>query len=329
VKKILILTREKDLHCDFVTNKIREQGGDTLRINTDKITSNLSYTFINHGQNVFLNSLLISDTELSFSTDSYDTIWYRKPIPVDVSPQYSNKEVSEFINSEYNIFLKEFYALNNQKKWVNDIWSINRAEFKLNNLNLAHNLGFIIPKTIVTNNPVDAENFAKSCNWNIIVKAFRAKGITHEEKPYVLYTNKVSSEEFEKFKTNIAICPTILQEYIEKQIELRVTVVNEEIFTAAIHSQENALTKLDFRVGNTLNLKHTVYHLPHKVSKALLEFNKYYNLCFSTFDIILTPRGEYVFLECNPNGQWYWIEELTELPISNAVAKLLIKGNNI
>ena len=47
-------------------------------------------------------------------------------------------------------------------------------------------------------------------------------------------------------------------------------------------------------------------------------------LNFGCFDFIVTPSGEYVFLECNPNGQWLWVELETGLPISQAIAEFLI-----
>lgn len=42
--------------------------------------------------------------------------------------------------------------------------------------------------------------------------------------------------------------------------------------------------------------------------------------------MIVTPKGDYVFLEINPDGQWLWIERLTGLPISEAIADLLLRG---
>lgn len=323
MKKILVITRENDLHADFVIHKIRSYGGDVIRLNTETITSNLSYTFTDVGESTS-NLIEISDSNITFSTDSYQTIWYRKPLPVDVAKAHGNKDLSDFINSEHNIFISEFYEINRKKKWVNDIWSMKRADFKLVNLTTAHTLGFKIPKTIVTNRILDAEAFAAANNWKVLVKAFRAKGITHESKPYVLYSNVVNKENFEKFKDGISLCPTILQQYIEKKLELRVTVVGNCIFTAAIHSQEDPSTLYDYRAGDTFKLKHTVYQLPEQVSNAILRFNRHYGLSFSTFDIILTPSNEFVFLECNPNGQWYWIEELTNMPIAAAIAELLL-----
>ena len=38
---------------------------------------------------------------------------------------------------------------------------------------------------------------------------------------------------------------------------------------------------------------------------------------------ILTSSGDYIFFEVNPSGQWLWIEHLTGLPISRAIAELL------
>ncbi|MEU9831686.1 hypothetical protein AB0D67_09090 [Streptosporangium sp. NPDC048047] len=41
------------------------------------------------------------------------------------------------------------------------------------------------------------------------------------------------------------------------------------------------------------------------------------------------PLGEDdipVFLECNPNGQWGWLEDATGLPIAAALAGLLLEG---
>jgi glutathione synthase/RimK-type ligase-like ATP-grasp enzyme len=50
-------------------------------------------------------------------------------------------------------------------------------------------------------------------------------------------------------------------------------------------------------------------------------------LSYGAIDMILTPDGRYVFLEINPNGQYYWIEQMTGLPISDAVCDLLIAGD--
>lgn len=66
--------------------------------------------------------------------------------------------------------------------------------------------------------------------------------------------------------------------------------------------------------------------LSSDVEEKLLMMLRRLNLNYGAFDLILTPEGKYVFLELNPNGQYLWIEHLTKLPISEAIADLLIKG---
>jgi glutathione synthase/RimK-type ligase-like ATP-grasp enzyme len=47
-------------------------------------------------------------------------------------------------------------------------------------------------------------------------------------------------------------------------------------------------------------------------------------LNFGAFDFILTPSGEYVFLEVNPVGEWGMLERDLDLPISTAIADFLV-----
>jgi len=46
-------------------------------------------------------------------------------------------------------------------------------------------------------------------------------------------------------------------------------------------------------------------------------------LVFGALDFVVTPDGQWIFLEINPNGQWFWIERQTGMPISTALAELL------
>lgn len=48
-----------------------------------------------------------------------------------------------------------------------------------------------------------------------------------------------------------------------------------------------------------------------------------FRLPFGAFDFVITPDGEWVMLECNPNGQWLWLHHMAKLPIPAALADLL------
>jgi hypothetical protein len=49
-------------------------------------------------------------------------------------------------------------------------------------------------------------------------------------------------------------------------------------------------------------------------------------LRYGAFDFAVTNDDNYIFLECNPGGQFGWIEANTTLPITHALADLLEKG---
>jgi pyruvate carboxylase len=46
-------------------------------------------------------------------------------------------------------------------------------------------------------------------------------------------------------------------------------------------------------------------------------------LRFGALDFLVTPEGEWVFLEVNPNGQRAFVEQATGLPIAAAIAGAL------
>lgn len=325
-KPILIITGRDDVHADHVILELAKLGRDVVRLNTEDLSNRASYSIeLTRSRNACFNfSLSIRDSGKAITRDSFDTVWYRKPNPIPPPANVVEESAKEFVREEYEYFLRSLYCLLEQKHWVNPFWSLRRANQKLPNLELAAQLGFRVPRTIVTNDAVNAEAFAEACGWNILVKTFNFSGFVVEKKEaWHCFAHKLSSEELRRFRETVRLSPTFLQEYIDKSVELRVTIIGTQLFTAAIHSQDNAESKWDWRAANPYELLHQKEALPVELSQKLLEFNQHYGLEFSTFDIIRTPEKEYVFLECNPNGQWYWVEELTALPMAAQMAWLL------
>jgi hypothetical protein len=58
----------------------------------------------------------------------------------------------------------------------------------------------------------------------------------------------------------------------------------------------------------------------------MLRFLEAFGLSFGAFDFVVTPDGEWVMFECNPFGQYGWLEEALDLPITAALADLLTNG---
>ena len=93
----------------------------------------------------------------------------------------------------------------------------------------------------------------------------------------------------------------------------------------SIDSQSKEETATDWRKGSYTDLRHQVVSLPGDVEAACVKLVKNLGLRFGAIDLVLDRKGRFWFLECNPNGQWAWIENRTGLPISAAIVDELLR----
>ena len=148
-----------------------------------------------------------------------------------------------------------------------------------------------------------------------------------ENDQLLLFTRRVRREELSRITQRAHNCPIILQEYIEKDFELRITIVGNKTFACAIHSQKSKKTSEDWRRYDIDNTPHEIFDLPRDINDKLVSLVKHLGLVFGCIDMIVTPKGEFVFLEINPNGQWLWIERLTGMPIGEELAHMIAAGH--
>ena len=155
---------------------------------------------------------------------------------------------------------------------------------------------------------------------------------TDDGMEYVFYSRKAQSKDIvaqpeEAFRQTVCF----LQNYVEKKYELRITVCNEDVIACKIDSQslDDDKGKVDWRQGYDYGLKQEIVEIPNEIKTFCTSFLKEMHLNFGCFDFIVTPNDEYVFLECNPNGQWLWIELETGYDISKIIALNLAKYENI
>jgi len=198
------------------------------------------------------------------------------------------------------------------------------AGYKLVQLQTASQCGLAIPETLVTNDPVMARDFFDGCGGEVIYKTLRqhtlAEGAT-------IYTSEVLPEHLERdMRAGIRDTAHLFQKKVPKELELRSMVIGKRILTAEIYSQHSESSRIDFRRGYD-DLRYGIHDdLPLNLQVKLLRFMDRMDLAFGMIDFILTPGGEYVFLEVNPSGQWYWLEKETGLPMCDALADYLVEG---
>jgi Glutathione synthase/Ribosomal protein S6 modification enzyme (glutaminyl transferase) len=199
--------------------------------------------------------------------------------------------------------------------WVNNPAADANAHRKLYQLRVAQDVGLTIPETLITSDPALAREFvARLGVGRTIYKAFSGTREAWRE------TRLVKEDEVPLMEA-VRFAPVIFQRYIEAKVDLRVTVVGNEIFSAALYSQQSTYP-IDFR----MDMAHTrieVHTLPLAVQDQLRALMQRLGIVYGAIDMRLTPEGEYVFLEVNPAGQWLFIEGCSRQPITAALACLL------
>lgn len=211
--------------------------------------------------------------------------------------------------------------------WVSDPQAIRSASIKIPQLKLAADMGFTIPRFTVTNDVDSAREFISSCHEGVIVKVLTNPFIAYSDQWCRLYTHLLSTSDLDKIES-VRFGPTFLQEFVQKAMDVRVTVIGEEVFSVGIESAEFKQAQIDFRRVEIYDLPHTVMALPEHLSSLCIELVRRLGLRFGAIDLILTPDGQYFFLEINPNGQWYWLELVTGVPLTRSLCNLLTNGLN-
>ena len=318
---ILILTNKQDVHADYVIKRLGS-GADVFRLNTEDILSRYRVAIgIDHQGR--WDGEITDETGRSVNLRQLRVSWFRKPEFDFFSGSATDPDVQKFVSSETRALIETLYSLPSIT-WVNDPFVATRNKVKFQQLFLAECFGIGVPKTLITTRPEEAKKFFMECGEELLTKAIYTGNVTINGLNQGIPSKKVDQSEFYSVYERIRYCPTLLQEYVPKSFEVRVTVIGDRVFAVKIDSQEHEETKVDWRLHTPLN-PHSVLALPKEVEAFCLEFLKGQDLLFGAMDFIVTPEGEYVFLENNPFGQYLWLEFETGLPLTQAICDLLMR----
>ena len=324
---VLILSNKEDAHPSPVIDILHREGVPFFRLNTESLLSDYEFVWWSHsdGMDFCVKNI---HTNLQIKGSEISAVWERRPeTPADLflpsSPKINKHNLSEALG--FLSFLRHY---------IKDIPSIGSivndrvAASKMLQLKIAKQVGLTTPDTCFSNRKKDIATFAENYPY-IIIKSIENDFIWDEEndQEYVFYAQKIASSTLSSIPEE-AFSQTVsyVQNYVEKDYELRVTVVGNEVFACRIDSQklDEDKGKIDWRQGYDYGLTHDVAHLPLELEHKCVAYLRQMGLRFGCFDFIATPKHEYIFLECNPNGQWLWIELLTGLKISESIARHLI-----
>lgn len=312
---VLLITNKGDVTTDFVVKCLREEKINFYRFNTEDLLSKIFLSF-----NFSANEFKLIDQNLNIEVDllKIKSVYYRRPLSPKFKDENLNYGEKKFVNNEIVYSLEGLYKILKNAFWISSVFAIREAESKVHQLQVAKEIGFKIPDSLITNNSKIAASFIK--NNKTVIKPIKSGLIEDSRSQQVIFTSLITdTQEIERIK----FCPTYFQRFINKTADVRVTVVGDEIFAALINSQEYDETKVDWRSSENLKLKYERIVLPSNLKYMCLELTKKLNLNFGAIDFVIDQNGDFFFLEINPNGQWAWIERQLDYKISFEIVKLL------
>lgn len=310
-ERILLVTNKRDVTTDFIVLELRRRGVSFFRLNTEDMP--LHEVVITDGDPARLS---LTGPGGSLNLSDVTAAYYRRPGSLDVTGTAS---VAAYVAAEWSAILRSLWTAL-EGRWLNSPFAILQAEDKPRQLATARRVGLRIPDTLVTNAFDMARSF--QAGRQIVAKPLRHALIDDGEVGSVVFTSRVErlkDDDADAFRR----APVILQREIPKLADVRVVVVDGRVFATRILSQVHEETQVDWRRGIRTDLAHEPMELPPEISAGCISVTSSLGLRFAAIDLVEDDEGTFWFLEANPNGQWAWIEQRTDAPITAAIVDAL------
>jgi hypothetical protein len=316
---LLILTNSEDATASFLVPLLEEACIPFLRLDTDALIPRISFSYRAGKPELRVDGRWIEADEIT-------NIWYRRP-EILKDAQFDASSEGKYARSEWTEFVECFFAHVPRDKWMNHPASNAGASRKLEQLSTAASLGFLLPDTMVTQEPSELTAFYEKHDRKVIVKPISNGYVERgaDQRDSLIYTNRVLDEHL-KDLADLSHCPAFFQQFIEKSYDVRITTVDGDIHAVALFAADKSGgQRCDIRRNNMLDVIYKQIELPERIRQAAASLLRHYNLRFSAIDMAVATSGEWYFFEVNPNGQWAWLDSSAGTRIGSSFVKSFSK----
>ena len=326
-KRELIITNSYDIHADSVMEKLRNKNRNPFRINMDLFPKDYGVA-LKFTAGKWEGHITLKSTEERLDFQNVGVVWMRKKADFNYADDTLEKREREYLDEELeHILFSLLYSL--ECSWMSHPKHVRGAIWKGEQQSRAAAMGFAVPPSLISNNPEDTRKFCKSFKTGAVFKSLSSPVVTLEndtgETSGQFLPTTLITDAHDDLIESVELSPCFFQQYIPKAYELRVVVILDQVFAAKIHSQDDERTKIYSR-DMSADILYEAEDLPAEISDLCRRYVQSYGLTYGALDLIVTPTGEYVFLENNPVGQFLYVEQLIpKLDMSGALADSLIK----
>jgi ATP-grasp ribosomal peptide maturase len=308
---VLIATEADDPTADMVITELNRRDVPVVRFNPADVGGDLTVSVRFGGAERALEASRIRTPSRTADLESVRSLYWRRPTWPSFT--YLGEADARFAAAQVRHgFGGVLYQLPGCL-YVNHPLRNAEAEHKPLQLAVAQRLGFTVPPTLVSND-LDAVRVFVATHREVVHKVLRWTPYRQGGVGLTTWTEPVTSDELDE---SIVVVPHLFQARVDKVADLRVVVVGRQVFAVRIDSG-----LLDWRKDYSA-LTYSVVDLPGRLEKTLVEYLRFFGLASGSFDLAIDREGDFHWLELNPNGQWGWLEDETELPLTSAFADLL------
>ncbi|MEU8499170.1 RimK family alpha-L-glutamate ligase [Streptomyces lavendulae] len=305
---IVTVSLKDDIHALAVRNEARRRGyRDFHIVECDRLSGRQSLSWDSHGNSP--TTLRTSDGR-EIALEETSLVWWRRVRAAQKATE-DNKDAFErnLINNDCRGALTGILCTAFRGQWISHPEATDRASDKLYQMTVAQKSGFRVPRTLVTQSRDEVADFLGEVGRVIVKPVVGTSG----PLLFTQYLEDPASIAMESFEA----CPAIYQEYIEGDEHVRLNCFGDRMYAALLKTD-----KLDWRADLTIPI--SVWPVPDETAEKVVAVLRGLGLRMGAIDIKLTPSGEPVWLEVNPQGQFLFLEPLLRIPLAEYFLDFLL-----
>jgi len=324
---VLILTLPGDAHAHAIQWAIEKLGGEVRTVYPLDICAGSQWSF---DTNSGLLGIDGNGEEQTIHPGDYSTVWMRRP--PGIFPKIDIADTAQRAVAEdelRQLVMGVLRWLERDKFVVNSLSASGFASNKAFQLAVAARLGLACPRTLISNSPAEILSFYESCGNEFIYKPLKAALWTRSDGMKTNVLTTLITDTSILMESDLSGAPGIYQEKIVKQAEIRATFMGKSIFAweKRFDRRSHEDLHIDWRSMHK-GADHKQHSLPDDIEAKCFALMSELGLNYGAFDFAVDEKGQYHFLEINPQGQFLWGDELgLGLNQLEAFAEFLLSRN--
>ena len=312
---VLLATHRRATEVDRLVDEFHRRRVDFCRANMGILEDQCSVTFSEGGAP---NVLFATDGGL-VRGDNITSGWFHQP-PIALVPESlgSSRAGREALSTSHtNAWLGALAQLD--CRWLNSPAGVEESANKILQFTAAQGAGLKIPATVVGNIASQVRaRFAEMPTIGKNIASLHQAWATRSDLSFLTRDIRIEMLTDEQ----IAACPIIYQASVEPWREHRVVVVDERSFAVTIDRASRS-EYIDVRSTPSAVSQFYASNFDASALSELRELLGAFGLRYCSADFIETRDGEIIFLDLNSCGAWWWVDDLHDLKVTQALADAL------